>query len=109
MPAEIRSDSTLPIDDSRRARTGCERRREIQMQTRVDGVLERDRCRAIGVFHEDHGAHGRYSLLSHAVQDAPGSLGITPPIVGIHDQEAALRRRADRWRAHQCRREPETH
>jgi len=75
----------LPLGHARRAGACGERRREIQVQTNIDAMLESERSRAIGVFHEDHRADRRDSFPNHTVQNASGGTRVTAPIVGIHD------------------------
>ena len=92
VPAEMRGDSTLVLGNPGRARRGRERRREVQVQTGVDAVVDGHRGGAIGVFHEHHGADRRDGLPGDAIEDAPSRTRITPPVVGIHDHETALTR-----------------
>ena len=86
MSSKVAGNRLLAFDEACRAVRSGKRRRKVQVEAGVDRSFPRDRCRALRILHEDHGAHGGDRAFVLALERPIGRDLIASPIVGVHDQ-----------------------
>src|SRR5438552_4154996 len=70
------------------------RRRKVEVQPGIDPAFPRQRRGSFRILHEDHGTYGGDGSPQGAIEDPPGGSGLSPPIVGVQDEQTCVRRPA---------------